>query len=243
MALSLNIQFERSGLSDVTHLKAWTADSETLPSEVFLYEYDNVEADYTYSRVCRYADLVNWGTARKDVNDRYIRKAYAYVSAYTDATINNMESGIRSQVSTLLSDMSGCTDGPFTDAGFSGSSFSLSGIRSTGTESSRVDISTWMGGSAWPCLVIHNEHSGLAVENSGAFLSVATVRDMEDIGVSGFGSGALWRASSGTVVLPNARVSEFMQFVSGDLQDLFTTPAWSGVNASGYHSPAGSVYL
>lgn len=239
----LNVQFERVELSDTTQLRAWTADAEVLPSEVFLYEYDNVDGAYRYSRVCRYADLVNWRTARQDANDRFLRREYVNVSASCDSTVNNLEAGIRDQVDTLLSDVSGCTDGAVVDYTFSGSGFSVSGAGRSGIESVRVDLSLWRDGSGWPALVLHNEYPGLADERSGSLLSVATVRDMEDIALSGYGSGDLWRSSSGTAVVPCARLSELLDFVSGDLQELHDTPAWSGTAASGTAATTGDIYL
>jgi len=243
MTASLGITFERSELSDVTRLKAWTSSSEVLPSEVFLYEYDNVSSDYLYSRVCRYADIVNWRTARQDVNDRFIRRGYTYLEAYNDATVNRLESGIRYQVNTLIQDVSGCTDTAADDLWYSGDGYMFSGTTRSGIESVRVDMSLWKDGSAWDCLVMCNEYAGSVNERSGSLLSVATVRDMEDISTSGSGSGTLWRSHEGTTILPSARVPEFLAYISGDLYDLNGIPAWDGSVENESSSPAGEVYI
>jgi len=244
MTPTLEIRFEREVLDDTTRLKAWVASSTVLPKHVFLYEYDNVTGTYLYDRVCRYADLANWRTARVDVDDRYIRREYAYLTAGNDSTINELEATIREQAAELLADLASCTDGVASDEGFStASGGTFSGWAREGAATTRLDFELFLSGSEWPCMVLVNESSGWSTESTGALLAIATVRDMEDLGLSGSGSGATYRASSGVALMPNDRLSEFLAFMSGDMETLLGVPEWDGTTESLSGSTTLDVYL
>jgi len=236
------IQFDRVSSGDYTYIKAWLAEAEGIPQEVFLYR-DNPPEGWLYDRVCKYCDLVNWPTAvsGSGADSMFLRRGYVYLKYDNEAQARQLISGMRVEADTLFSDIETCTDNA---SGFTmvADSFMISGTVYRGTESTRLDFYLYQSGGPAAVLVMRDDTgSGVADQENSSLLAVATPLDLDIL--DAVPSGSLWLSSGGTVVLPTDKESTFLMYLSGDLCTLAGIPVLDTSDITENADPSGTVYM